>query len=56
MKPGFIKCPLCGRPTKLNPRTGQMCEHYASFSKPGMGLRGNAKTCRGSHRKPEDVA
>jgi hypothetical protein len=56
MNPGFIKCPLCNRPVRLVARTGQMTDHYASFARVGSGFHGLSDLCKGSRRKPEDVA
>jgi hypothetical protein len=54
MNPGFVRCPLCGRPTKLV-RGVLMTRHYATRGKPGGGFATAASKCEGSNKRPEDV-
>jgi hypothetical protein len=55
MKPGIIRCPLCKRPARLNPRSNTFYPHWATLSRPGGGFRTLANRCEASNRRPEDL-
>lgn len=54
MNPGFIRCPLCGKPTKLT-KNGFLRQHFSKLYKQGMGFRGNSDQCNASNKKPEEL-